>query len=114
MVLDSGYLHADETIIKVLDSDKKEATHQGYYWVYQCHEQRLVLFDYRPGRGVEGPRSVLKNYQGYLQTDGYGVYEEIGNQRAVQSKLEPGSYLDYRQIKSTVVQHHHLMDHSQF
>ncbi|MEP6950267.1 MAG: transposase [Ginsengibacter sp.] len=71
MVLDSGYLHADETIIKVLDSDKKEATHRGYYWVYQCHEQKLVLFDYRTGRGAEGPQSVLKDYQGYLQTDGY-------------------------------------------
>ncbi|KKX46488.1 hypothetical protein L950_0231680 [Sphingobacterium sp. IITKGP-BTPF85] len=27
-----GYLQVDETPIKVLDSDKKGATHQGYYW----------------------------------------------------------------------------------
>ena len=33
LVLASGYLHADETIIKVLDSDKKNATHNGFYWV---------------------------------------------------------------------------------
>lgn len=31
LVLGCGYLHADETIIKILDSDKKGATHQGYY-----------------------------------------------------------------------------------
>ena len=77
LVLSSGYLHADETIIKVLDSDKKGATHQGYYWVYQCHEKKQVLFDYRPGRGREGPQSILKNYQGYLQTDGYQAYNDF-------------------------------------
>src|SRR5665647_2119067 len=83
LVLASGYLHADETIIKVLDSDKKGATHQGYYWVYQCHEQKLVLFDYRTGRGPTGPHSILENYQGYLQTDGYAVYEYFGDQPGI-------------------------------
>ncbi|WP_299466887.1 transposase, partial [uncultured Microscilla sp.] len=29
-----GYLQADETPIKVLTSEKKGATHQGYFWVY--------------------------------------------------------------------------------
>jgi transposase len=77
LVLASGYLHADETVIKVLDSDKKNATHQGYYWVYQCNASKLVLFDYRTGRGREGPQSILKDYKGYLQTDGYIVYEEF-------------------------------------
>jgi len=77
LVLSSGYLHADETIIKVLDSDKKNATHQGYYWVYQCNANKLVLFDYRTGRGREGPQSILKDYKGYLQTDGYIVYEDF-------------------------------------
>lgn len=77
IVLASGYLHADETIIKVLDSDKKNATHQGYFWVYQCNINKLVLFDYRTGRGREGPQSILKDYKGYLQTDGYIVYEDF-------------------------------------
>jgi transposase len=76
-VLGSGYLHADETLIRVLDSNKKNATHQGYYWVYQCNASNGVLFDYQPGRGREGPESILKDYKGYLQTDGYGVYEDF-------------------------------------
>jgi transposase len=82
-VLGSGYLHADETIIKVLDSDKNGATHQGYYWVYQCHDHKLVLFDYRTGRGRDGPQSILANYKGYLQTDGYQVYDEFANQDGI-------------------------------
>jgi transposase len=75
LVLTSRYLHADETVIQVMTEERKGATHQGYYWVYQSHHDRLVLFDYRPGRGREGPESILKDYKGYLQTDGYAGYD---------------------------------------
>lgn len=37
----------------------------------------MVLFDYRPGRGREGPDDILKDFQGYLQTDGYSAYEDF-------------------------------------
>ncbi len=75
--LATGYLGADETPLKVLDEDKKGTTHRGYYWVYHNSEQKLVLFDYRPGRGREGPDDMLKDFQGYLQTDGYSAYEDF-------------------------------------
>lgn len=74
-VLSSDYLQADETPIKVLDKDKKGTTHRGYHWVYHAPMERLVLFDYREGRGREGPNEILKNFKGHLQTDGYAVYE---------------------------------------
>lgn len=83
LVFRCGYLHVDETIIKVLEIDKKGATHQGYYWVYQSHEQRLVLFDYQRGRDRAGPQSILKNYKGYLQTDGYQVYDDFEHQSSI-------------------------------
>ena len=78
LVLQSSYLHADETPLKVLDESKKGTTHQGYYWVYHNSRQKLVLFDYRSGRGREGPNDILKDYQGYLQTDGYIAYDDFG------------------------------------
>lgn len=77
LVLSSNYLQADETPIKVLDKDKKGTTHRGFHWVYHAPEERLVLFDYREGRGREGPTECLKDFTGYLQTDGYAVYEEF-------------------------------------
>lgn len=77
LTLATGYLGADETPIKVLDEDKKGTTHRGFYWVYHNSEQKMVLFDYRPGRGREGPDDILKDFQGYLQTDGYSVYEDF-------------------------------------
>jgi transposase len=74
-VLTSDYLHADETPIRVLDKDKKGETHRGYYWVYHNSLSDLVLFDYQPGRGRDGPQSILKDFKGHLQTDGYAVYD---------------------------------------
>jgi transposase len=77
ILLTCGYLHADETPLKVLDENKKGTTHQGYYWVYHNSNGKLVLFDYRPGRGREGPNDILKAFQGYLQVDGYVGYDDF-------------------------------------
>lgn len=78
-VLQSPYLHADETPLKVLDKDKKGSTHRGYYWVYHNSLDDLVFFDYQQGRGREGPQQILEGYSGYLQTDGYSVYNIIAD-----------------------------------
>ncbi len=74
-VLASFYLHADETTIRVLDRDKPGATHKGYYWLYHNSKDKIVLFDYRQGRSREGPDDILKDFKGFLQTDGYVAYE---------------------------------------
>jgi transposase len=75
LILQSNYLHADESPVKVLDKDKKGTTHKGYFWVYHNSIDGLVWFDYREGRGREGPVEILKDFKGYLQTDGYAVYD---------------------------------------
>jgi transposase len=74
-VLQSSYLHVDETTIRVLDENKKGTSHLGYYWLYHNSEQKLALFDYRKTRAREAVQEMLKDYRGYLQTDGYVVYE---------------------------------------
>ncbi|TPE43339.1 IS66 family transposase [Pontibacter mangrovi] len=78
-----GYLQVDESPIKVLDSDKKGATHQGYYWVYHSPLDKTVLFDYQPTRAAVGVKAMLDSFQGYLQTDGYAVYEKYGRKKEV-------------------------------
>lgn len=79
----SGYLQVDETPIKVLDSDKKGAAHQGYYWVYHAPLDGTVLFDYSPTRGDKAVWPMLDSFRGYLQTDGYAVYEKYGRKKEV-------------------------------
>jgi transposase len=77
------YLQADETPIGVLESDNPGSLHRGYHWVYHDPVKRLVVFDYRPGRGREGPKEILKDFKGHLQTDGYGVYDEFGKRSGI-------------------------------
>lgn len=82
-VLSQPYLQVDETPIKVLDKDKKGSTHKGYHWLYHAPLTGMVLFDYQPGRGREGPGHLLKDFKGHLQTDGYGVYEDFDNKEGI-------------------------------
>ena len=82
-VLSQGYLQVDETPIDVLDKNKSGKTHRGYHWVYHSPLEQVVLFDYRPSRSREGPAELLKNFKGYLQTDGYSVYESFGKHKDI-------------------------------
>lgn len=76
-ILSKGYLQVDETTIKVLDENKKGKTHLGYYWVCHSPVDRAVLFEYHPGRGQNAAMELLEGYKGYLQTDGYEVYNSL-------------------------------------
>lgn len=75
IVTQSQYIQGDETPVKVLTSQKKGASHKGYFWVYYSPLEKIVCFDYRKGRGREGPEEFLKDFSGTLQTDGYKVYD---------------------------------------
>jgi transposase len=82
-VLGQGYIQLDETPIKVLDQRKKGTTHRGFYWVYHSPIEHMFFFDYQQGRGREGPRKLLTDFKGYLQTDGYKVYDWFGVQKDI-------------------------------
>lgn len=81
ILLAQGILHADETVVNVVKSDK--ANH--YMWVY-CSgtdtphpmniQPNIVLFDYQPIRSADCLVNYLSGYSGYLQVDGYQAYEK--------------------------------------
>ena len=82
-VFSQGYLQVDETPIQVLDKRKKGKTHRGYHWVYYSPLEKTVLFDYRDGRSRAGPQKLLKDFTGYLQTDGYSVYDLFAGRKDI-------------------------------
>jgi transposase len=82
-VMGQGYLQVDETPIRVLDKDVKGKCHKGYLWAYNSPLQNAELFDYRPGRGREGPKEMLGDFKGYIQSDGYVVYEWFGKKENI-------------------------------
>lgn len=61
----------------MLDSEKNGSTHQGYLWAYRDVNSNLVLFEYQLGRNKDGPAKMLKDFKGYLQTDGYAAYDQF-------------------------------------
>lgn len=92
-ILKSGYIQVDESPIKVLErkqgkqsKGKSPPDHKkkmiGYQWVYLSPQDKMVYFNYRQGRGVHGPKEILKDYQGYIQCDGYKVYDKIARKEA--------------------------------
>ena len=82
-VLASEYLMGDETTIPVQTSNKPGATHTGYMWVYRSAANNLVLFDYQKNRSGEAPASMLDEYAGVLQTDGYAGYEQFEDKEGI-------------------------------
>ena len=73
-------LCADETRVQVLDEPDKAASSQSYMWVYRSNEissEPVVIYDYQAGRSRACLKEFLQDYEGYLQCDGYGVYENV-------------------------------------
>ncbi len=42
-----------------------------------------MVFDFRMGRGRDGPKEFLGKFEGLLQTDGYIAYEKVGGPKMV-------------------------------
>ena len=81
-LLAGTYIQADETPVPVQMSDARGKNHQAYLWQYGTPGGN-VIFDFRMGRGREGPAKFLAQYEGILQTDGYAAYRNVGGSRVV-------------------------------
>ena len=81
-LLRGAYLQADETTVPVQMHDQRGANHQAYLWQYGSPGGEAV-FEFQLGRGREGPRKFLGNWEGILQTDGYQAYDDVGGPKMV-------------------------------
>ena len=83
-LLKQPVIQADETTLKVVDSDKSTS----YMWLYATGTDspqatitgsaipNIVLYDYHNGRAGQCAVDFLAGYNGYLQVDGYVGYEQ--------------------------------------
>jgi transposase len=74
----SGYIRIDETPVQVLNSDKPVGSDH-WMWVRVAGPpgQRLILFDYDASRGAQVAERLLDGATGYVQSDGYAVYDGV-------------------------------------
>ena len=80
-LLKRDVLHADETTLQVLHEPGKKPQTDSYMWLYRTSgdtDKPIVLYEYQPGRGAKHPKEFLAGYKGYLHTDGYAGYHDLG------------------------------------
>ena len=81
-LLSGSYIQADETPVDVQMHDGSGHNHQAYLWQYG-RPGGGVVFDFRMGRGRDGPKEFLGKFEGRLQTDGYIAYQGVGGPKLV-------------------------------
>jgi len=78
-------VRADETVLQVLKEPGRAATTKSYMWVFMggALGKPSVIYQYHPSRSGEVANEFLKEYRGYVQTDGYSGYDELGNRPGI-------------------------------
>ncbi|OQB95325.1 MAG: Transposase IS66 family protein [Spirochaetes bacterium ADurb.Bin110] len=77
----SRVLLMDETVVQVLHERNSSPQSKHFMWVTEGFSEGkpIIFFHYHPSRSKEIPLRLLKDYEGYLQTDGYSGYDEAGS-----------------------------------
>jgi transposase len=71
----SKYVSTDDTSVTVLAPGAgKKKSKRAFLWVYVGSDPGDVFFDFTLGRSREGPKRVLADFEGTLQSDAYSVY----------------------------------------
>jgi len=76
-LIDGGYIQVDETPIGVQSREVRGRNHTGQVWHYGRPGGPVVV-DFQMSRGRDGPAAFLRGFRGVLQSDGYGVYDNLG------------------------------------
>lgn len=66
-LLEAPVVHADETVVQVLNEPGKTPQSRSYMWVQVAEPEKgqtVILFDYAPSRSGSVPLQLLEGYQG--------------------------------------------------
>lgn len=73
-LLARAIVHADETPVQVLKEDGKKPQTKSYMWLYRTGndgKDPIILYDYQPSRSGDNAATYLKDFKGYVHSDGY-------------------------------------------
>ena len=79
-LLQSPVIHADETVVQVLNEPGRKAKTDSRMWVYcngKLNDKSVILFEYTPTRNGDNAARFLGSYNGYLVCDGYDGYNKL-------------------------------------
>ena len=78
----SSVIHADETVVQVLNEPGKKAKTDSRMWVYcngKMNAHSNILFEYQPTRNGDHASKFLGDYHGYVVCDGFDGYNKLKN-----------------------------------
>ena len=82
--MNSGYIHADETTLQVLNEKNKKAKQKSYIWLKVSRDKHpIVLMHYSSNRNEKTAEYLFDRFTGYMQTDGYAGYNIVTNKEGV-------------------------------
>ena len=79
-LLSRDIVHCDETPVQVLKEDGKKPQTKSYMWLYRTGDDGkvpVIIFDYRPSRSGDNAVSFLRDFRGYVHSDGYSGYNKL-------------------------------------
>jgi transposase len=81
-LLASGYVSADETMVKMLDPDRPHKARDAWLWVYLAPLAQTIVFEFSTTRSADNPQAFFPaEWQGALQCDGYSAYRSLARTR---------------------------------
>ena len=81
-LLSRDIIHCDETPVQVLKEDGKKPQTKSYMWLYRTgndDKAPVILYDYQPSRNGDHAVTFLKDFKGYVHSDGYSGYNKLTN-----------------------------------
>lgn len=79
-LLSREVIHCDETPVQVLKEEGKKPQTQSYMWLYRTgndDKSPVILYDYQPSRNGDHAVTYLKDFKGYVHSDGYSGYNKL-------------------------------------
>lgn len=79
-LLSREVVHCDETPVQVLKEEGKKPQTKSYMWLYRTGNDGkapIVLYDYQPSRNGDHAATYLKDFKGYVHSDGYSGYNKL-------------------------------------
>jgi transposase len=84
-LLSGPIINMDETPVQVLGEEGRLNTTKSYMWAFRGGglDEPVLIFQYDPTRSGHVPKDYLQGYSGYIQTDGYKGYDDLGKQPGI-------------------------------
>ena len=79
-LLERNIVHCDETPVQVLKEEGKKPQTKSYMWLYRTGDDGkppVILYDYQPSRNGDHAVVFLKDFKGFVHSDGYSGYNKL-------------------------------------